>query len=50
MKPVVQILHSRGDHWIVIANIECWEGKINIYDSVYSVIDYETMKLNLLYN
>ena len=33
-KPVVLVLHSWGDHWIVISNIECGKGKINIYNRV----------------
>lgn len=44
-KPLVQILHSRGNHWIVISNIECGQGKMIVYDTIYSEIDDETIKL-----
>ncbi len=38
MKPLVQIIHSRGDHWIVISS---GMGEVSIYDSVYSDIDFQ---------
>lgn len=40
---VVQILHTRGDHWIVISNLQCEQG--TIYDTVYSDVDEDTRKL-----
>ena len=34
-KQMVQIVHSHGDHWIVISTINADDGKVNVYDSVY---------------
>jgi len=31
---MVQIVHSRGDHWIVISTINADDGKVNVYDSI----------------
>ena len=44
-KRLVQILHTRGNHWIVISNVECGTGKISVYDTLYSDIDDTTKKL-----
>ena len=44
-KPVpnqLQIIHSRGDHWIVASNIGCKNGVVNVYDSVYRSVDKAT--------
>ena len=35
----VQIVHSRGDHWIVASTINSVNNKVNVYDSVYSSLD-----------
>ena len=44
-KDIVQICHVRNDHWIVISNLLCGAGKINVFDSVYSDIDESTEAL-----
>ena len=41
-KDVVQILFIRGNHWIVMSNFQCEQGNVNIYDILYSDIDYKT--------
>ena len=40
----LQIIHSRGDHWIAASNVGC-ENKVNVYDSAYSHLDEETKKV-----
>ena len=44
-KDIVQICHVRNDHWIVISNLLCGAGKINVFDSVYSDIGESTEAL-----
>ena len=44
-KQIVQICHVRNDHWIVISNLLCGAGKIDICDGVYSDIDENTEAL-----
>lgn len=38
----LQIIHSRGDHWIVASTINSVNNKVYVYDSVYSSLDQET--------
>ena len=39
----LQVIHCRTrDHWIVASTINCKDGKVNIYDSVFSTVDEET--------
>lgn len=40
-----QIIHSRGNHWVVASNIGCHAPKVLVYDSLYSCIDAPTLKL-----
>ena len=35
----VQIIHSRGNHWIVASTIRARDGVVQVYDSVYSTVD-----------
>ena len=42
---MVQILHVRGDHWVVVSNLLCPENEIRFYDTVYSDIDEPTKAL-----
>ena len=44
---VVQILHSRTNHWIVVSNLPAAEadGKMFVYDSIYTDIDDQTRKI-----
>ena len=39
----LQVIHSRGNHWILASNIGCANGDVNIYDSVYSSVDKATI-------
>lgn len=41
-KPTVQILHVRGDHWVVLLNLQCEKSTVFIYDTVYTDIDEQT--------
>ena len=45
----LQIIHSRGNHWIVATNIGC-APKLQVFDSLYSSVDKATIELltNLL--
>ena len=43
----LQIVHSRGDHWIVASNIGCECSEVNIYDSVYNSVDLEKKEVIL---
>jgi hypothetical protein len=38
----LQVIHSRGDHWILASNIGSRNGDVSVYDSVYRSIDKET--------
>ena len=44
----LQMLHTRGDHWITVSNIDCAPGTINVYDSAYSSVDKATE--NIIYH
>ena len=35
----LQILHSRGDHWIVATTVQCNPGEVRVFDSVYASLD-----------
>ena len=39
---MVQILHVRGDHWVVISNLMSSGYEIRLYDTIYSDIDQST--------
>ena len=32
----LQIVHSRGNHWIVATTLLCIPGEVKIYDSIYN--------------
>lgn len=42
---IVQILHTRNDHWVVLSNIHCSGTELHVYDTVYNDIDDSTMAL-----
>ena len=42
---VLQNLHIGGDHWVVASNINCSNGEVNLYDSLYSVASAPTQML-----
>ena len=43
----LQIIHSRGNHWIVASTVACSAGEVMVYDSLYSGLDQPTMELIL---
>ncbi len=40
----IQIVHARGNHWVAVTNIGC-ASKVLVFDSLYSSVDKETLKL-----
>ena len=46
IKSGVQIIHDRGNHWIVASSINECNGKvIDVYDSLYDTINDETAEV-----
>ncbi len=43
----IQVIHTRGDHWIVACSVGCADGEVNVYDSVYSKVDGATQQVIL---
>ena len=41
----LQIVHCRGNHWILASNVTNKEGILDVYDSVYSNLDEGTLKV-----
>lgn len=41
----VQVLHSRGNHWIVATTVGCSAGEVIVFDSLYSSVDTATLNL-----
>lgn len=41
----LQVIHSRGNHWILASNIGCADGCLNVYDSVYASVDDDTSRV-----
>ena len=41
----LQIVHCRGNHWILASNMTNQEGILDVYDSVYSNLDEGTLKV-----
>ena len=42
---VIQIMHTRGNHWIVISTVGCSGKDVNVFDTLYSSVDSETVKI-----
>ena len=40
--PSLQIMHCRGNHWLVVSTIGCSAGAVKVYDSLYSSLDKAT--------
>lgn len=38
----VQIIHSRGNHWIVASSLGCSDNQVNVFDSLYTSVDDDT--------
>ena len=41
----LQIIHTRGNHWIVASTICCQPGEVKVFDSLYTSVDEATKKL-----
>ena len=35
----LQVIHSRGNHWVVATTIQCVPGEVKVFDSVYTSLD-----------
>lgn len=46
-KKMIQIVHSRGDHWIVAATMLATDDRVLVYDSVYRTLDQPTTNIIL---
>ena len=42
---MVQILHVRNNHWVVISNVHCSGDDLKMYETVFDDIDSFTMAL-----
>ena len=47
IKQGVQIIHTRGSHWIVASTLGSSTGDIQIFDSLYSSVDKDTQSIIL---
>ena len=43
--PLLQLVHARGSHWIVLSTIGCTNGLVKVFDSLYNEVDKQTMDL-----
>ena len=43
--PKIQIVHDRGNHWIVASTIFSEKNEVIVYDSVYSSLDANTVTI-----
>ena len=41
-KEFVQVLHSGGNHWLVISTIGCPPGIVKVYDSMVAKLPFQT--------
>ena len=41
----VQVVHNRGDHWIVASTLQAPGGVVKVYDSMYDAVDEKTSKI-----
>lgn len=41
----VQVLYSRGNHWIVTSTVGCSAGEVNVFDFLYPSVDEGTLNL-----
>ena len=42
-KDQLQVIHSRGDHWIVASVVECISDEVLVYDYLYGTLDTATL-------
>ena len=47
IQPALQIVHSRGNHWIVVTTLQCPDKtvKVHVFDSLYTSTDPSTSQL-----
>ena len=48
-KEHLQIIHSRGNHWIVDSRIQAEDSVVSVYDSIYNTIDEGTLVIKNLF-
>lgn len=41
----LQIVHCRGNHWILASNMNCKEGTLQVFDSLYASVDEGTFSI-----
>ena len=41
----IQIIHTRGNHWIVASTVGCSEGEVKVYNSLYQSVHDDTRSL-----
>ena len=41
----LQIIHSRGNHWIAASTVSVSDGTVRVYDSVYDTLDEDTQSI-----
>ena len=41
----LQIIHSRGNHWIAASTVSISDGTVRVYDSVYDTLDEDTKSI-----
>ena len=44
-EPFVQIINVEGIHWCVVSNVDCAQGVVNVYDTMYSTVFKNTIKV-----
>ena len=42
-KDQLQVIHSRGDHWIIASTVGCTSGEVLVCDSLYGTLDTATL-------
>lgn len=42
IKQGVQIMHTCANHWLVVSNLGCSDGRIQVFDSLYELLDKKT--------
>ena len=45
IQPTLQIVHSRGNHWIVVTTLQSPERTVKVFDSLYTSTDPSTSQL-----
>ena len=45
VQPSLQIVHSRGNHWIVVTTLRCLVGTVKVFDSLYTSADPSTVDI-----